>query len=165
MAQKLVELEQRLSPRSDDQSQVAVVDPADYQARTWVTRPRPHVDRLASVWLVRRFIDPQATILYRGSAREGEVSFDMDGAVFGHVGPLCTFETLLAAFEVKDKALAPLAQIVHEIDLRDARYVRAEVAGLDAVLDGWLALELSDEELEARGQQLFEALYATFSRR
>lgn len=160
---KFIELEQTLSPGLVGGAQVNPVDRADYQGKTWVTRPQPHVDRLASAWLIRRFIDADAKILYRGSAEEGEVSFDMDGAAFGHVGSRCTFETLVAAFALKDRALAPIAQIVHEIDLRDERYVRSEVAGLDALLDGWLASGLSDEELEARGQQLFSGLYTTFS--
>lgn len=161
---KLTDLEHTLSPSTAETAQVASVDRADYQGRTWVTRPRPHVDRLASAWLIKRFIDPEAQILYRQSAQKDEVSFDMDGAVFGHVGSLCTFETLVSAFALEDKALVPLAQIVHEMDLRDERYVRSEVAGLDALLDGWLALGLSDEELEARGQQLFSGLYATFAK-
>ena len=161
---KLSELERALSPSPADSAQVSAVNPADYRRKTWVTRPRPHVDRLASTWLIKRFIDPEATILYRDWAKQREVSFDMDGAVFGHTGSLCTFETLLAAFALKDKALVPIAHIVHEMDLRDERYVRAEVAGLDALLDGWLASGLSDEELEARGEQLFSGLYVTFSK-
>ncbi len=164
VAAKLTDLEQQVLPRSGNGVQVTTVDRAEYQGKTWVTRPQPHVDRLASAWLIRRFIDPEATIFYRSSANQGEMSFDMDDAVFGHIGSLCTFETLLTAFALEDRALSPIAQIVHEIDLRDARYVRSEVPGLDAILDGWLALELSDEALEARGRQLFEALYTTFSR-
>ena len=161
---KLSELEQILSPGLAESAQVTPVDPAEYERKIWVTRPRPHVDRLASAWLIKHFIDPEATILYRDWAKQREVSFDMDGAVFGHTGSLCTFETLLAAFALKDKALVPIAHIVHEMDLRDERYVRAEVAGLDALLDGWLASGLSDEELEARGEQLFSGLYVTFSK-
>ena len=161
---KLTELEQTLSSGLADGAPVNPVDRADYQGKTWVTRPQPHVDRLASAWLIKHFIDVDARIFYRNSAKEGEVSFDMDGAVFGHIGSRCTFETLLAAFTLKDRALIPLAQIVHEMDLRDERYARSEVAGLDALLDGWLASGLSDEELEARGQQLFSGLYTTFSK-
>ena len=161
---KFTELERTLSTSAADDAQVSSVDRADYQGKTWVTRPRPHVDRLASVWLIKRFVDADAKILYRNSAKKGEVSFDMDGAAFGHIGSRCTFETLVAAFALADRALVPLAQIVHEMDLRDERYVRSEVAGLDALLDGWLVSGLSDEELEARGQQLFSGLYTTFSK-
>ena len=161
---KLSELEQALLPSPVESAQVTAVDPAEYRGKTWVTRPRPHVDRLASAWLIKRFVDPKAEILYRDSVERDEVSFDMDDADFGHTGSLCTFETLLAAFALEDQALTSLAQIVHEMDLRDERYVRAEVAGLDALLDGWLASGLSDEELEARGEQLFSGLYVTFSK-
>ncbi len=175
-AAKLRDLEQRLSPGSPETAQVPPANKADYQGRVWVTRPHPHVDRLSSAWLIKRFIDPDATILYRTSVEEGEVGFDMGsdtgsdtgfdikGATFGHIGSLCTFETLLTAFALSDAALTPLAHIVHEMDLRDERYVRSEVAGLDALLDGWRSLGLSDEALEERGAGLFDGLYATFKK-
>ena len=153
-------LEQRVSPQLS--VDVPKVNKKEYQGRTWVTRPQPHVDRLASAWLIKRFIDSEATIAYR-AAKAGDVTFDTDEADFGHVGQLCTFETLLAAFSLEETALKSIAQIVHEIDLRDERYARAEIAGIDALLDGWLALALSDEELEQRGADLFEGLYQRFS--
>lgn len=135
---------------------------ARYRGRTWVTRPRPHVDRLASAWLLRRFVDPEAVIRY-GEPREGEVSFDLPGADFGHSGRhsanLCTFETLLAAFGLDDPALRALAAIVHEIDLRDGLSSPPEAAGIDGILRGWLAAGWSDEELERHGTALFEGLY------
>ncbi len=163
VAQKLTSLEQALSPQAPEAARVPVVDKKDYQGKTWVTRPKPHVDRLASAWLIKRFIDPKATIVYRSSAKKGELSFDMDDAHFGHSGSLCTFETLLLAFSLTDNSLTSLAQIIHEMDLRDERYLRSEVSALDLILDGWATLNLSDDELEHRGAQLFEALYASFS--
>ena len=150
-----------------DEAPAPRVEPADRQAfqrRVWVTRPKPHVDRLASVWLIRRFIDPEATVRYRAAALEDEVSFDMPEARFGHTGPLCTFETLLAAFALDDPALQVLAEIVHEIDLRDGRYARPEAAGLEAILDGWREMDLADQELEWRGTALFEGLYTAVAR-
>jgi hypothetical protein len=134
------------------------VDLARYRGRTWVTRPRPHVDRLSSAWLIRRFIDPEAVLRY-GEPREGEVSFDMPGAEFGHTGALCTFETLLAAFHLDEPALHSLAAIVHAIDLHDFSDAPPELAGVKAVLDGWRAAGWSDEELESHGIALFEGLY------
>ena len=142
---------------------VARVNAEDFRGRVWVTRPQPHVDRLASVWLVRRFIDPGVVVRYDHEAREGEVSFDMAGAEFGHTGNLCTFETLLAAFGLENLALRAVAEIVHELDLQDGRYARPEVAGLDAVLEGWRQLPLSDEALEAHGTALFEGLYTSLA--
>jgi hypothetical protein len=133
---------------------------ARYQSRKWVTRPRPHVDRLASAWLIRRFIDPQAEIRYAETAGEGEVSFDMRHADFGHRGSLCTFETLIAAFGLEeDSALAAVAEIVHEIDLRDGMSARPEISGVDAALRGWSAAGWPDAELERHGIALFEGLY------
>ena len=156
-------LEDSLLPPAAEQEQVSLVDSQDFQRRTWVTRPQPHVDRMASIWLISRFIDGEARFVYRLSAEPDEVSFDMDEAIFGHTGSLCTFETLIAAFGLNDAALKPLIQIVHEMDLRDERYMRPEVVGLDALLDGWLASGLSDEELAQRGRQVFEALYIYFT--
>ena len=130
-----------------------------YRGRRWVTRPRPHVDRLACAWLIRRFVDPEAEIRYAETVGEGEISFDMKGAHFGHRGSRCTFETMLAAFGLEgDPALAVLAGIVHEIDLRDAS-TRPEVPGVDAVLRGWSAAGWPDAELERHGIALFEGLY------
>jgi uncharacterized protein YdbL (DUF1318 family) len=131
-----------------------------YRGRKWVTRPHPHVDRLACAWLIRRFVDPQAEIRYAETAAEGEVSFDMRGAELGHRGNLCTFETMVAAFGLgEDPALAALAAIVHEIDLRDGASARPEVPGVDAILSGWSAAGWTDAELERNGTALFEGLY------
>ena len=162
VAELLTTLEQRLSPVPTENTQVASANKKDYQNKVWVTRPQPHVDRLASAWLIRRFIDPKAKIVYRKTAKKSEISFDMEKAIFGHVGSLCTFETLVAAFGLDDAALKPLIQIIHEMDLRDERFVRSEIAGLDAILDGWLASKLKDEILEKNGVQLFEGLYTNF---
>jgi len=131
-----------------------------YRGRKWVTRPRPHVDRLACAWLIRRFVDPQAEIRYAETTAEGEVSFDMRGAELGHRGNLCTFETMIAVFGLgEDPALAAIAAIVHEIDLRDGASARPEVPGLDAILSGWSAAGWTDAELERHGTALFEGLY------
>lgn len=138
--------------------EVPEADPSHYRGRTWATRPRPHVDRLASAWLIRRFIDPEAAIRY-GEPREGEVSFDLPGAEFGHRGNLCTFETLLGTFGLDDPALRALAAIVHEIDLRDGKSSAPEIAGIDGILRGWLTAGWPDEELERHGIALFEGLY------
>jgi len=132
---------------------------AQYQARCWVTRPRPYVDRLACAWLIRRYIDPAAVIRYADQVAADEVAFDMEGAEFGHRGNLCTFETMILAFELDEPALRALAEIIHEIDLRDGRYVRPETAGLDAILTGWQRAGLSDAQMEANGIAVLEALY------
>ena len=140
--------------------EVPAADLERYRGRRWVTRPRPHVDRLACAWLIRRFVDPQAEIRYGESPEKGEVSFDMRNAELGHRGNRCTFETMLAAFGLEeDPALAALAEIVHEIDLRDGASARPEVPGVDAALRGWSAAGWPDAELERHGVALFEGLY------
>jgi hypothetical protein len=144
-----------------------VVAPAAIQAyrdRRWVTRPRPYVDRLACIWLIRRFINPSAVIRYANTPEADEVAFDMRNGAFSHQGNLCTFETMVAAFGIEEPSLRLMGEIVHEIDLRDGRYVHPETAVIDAVLKGWLLMGFSDHELEAHGVALFEGLYAAFAR-
>jgi hypothetical protein len=133
---------------------------AAYRHRVWVTRPRPHVDRLACAWLIRRYINPQAVIRYATTAGPDEVSFDMPDAQFGHRGAHCTFETMLLAFGLDDAGLQAVAAIVHELDLRDGQLVPPEAAGIDAVLRGWLIVNMTDGEREAHGIALFDGLYA-----
>jgi hypothetical protein len=135
-----------------------------YRDKRWVTRPRPHVDRLACIWLIRRFINPQAVVRYSLKPEPDEVAFDMREGEFGHRGNLCTFETMVSAFSLDDPILRTIGEIVHEIDLRDGRYVHSEIAGVDAILKGWLLARLSEPELEAHGVALFEGLYAALSR-
>jgi hypothetical protein len=162
-AAALARLDEALSGKPGPPRATPAADPRAYRGRTWVTRPRPHVDRLASAWLIRRFVDPDATIRYADRPQEGEVSFDMPGADFGHTGGRCTFETIIAAFGLEDQTLRALAAIVHEIDLRDGRPAPSppEVAGIDAVLRGWLTAGWTDEELERHGIALFEGLYSS----
>jgi hypothetical protein len=158
-AAALAQLEAALSGGAEPAREVAAVDRAAYRGCTWVTRPRPHVDRLASAWLIRRFLDPEAAIRYSDTPAEGEISFDSPGAAFGHTGDRCTFETLLAAFSLDDPALQALAAIVHEIDLRDGRSAAPEIPGVDRILAGWTAAGWPDAELERHGTALFEGLY------
>jgi hypothetical protein len=144
-----------------------IVPPAAIQAyrdRRWVTRPRPHVDRLACIWLIRRFINPAAVIRYANTLGFEEVGFDMRNGAFSHRGNLCTFETMVVAFGLEDPSLHLMGEIVHEIDLRDGRYIHPEIAVIDAVLKGWLLIGFSDQELEAHGVALFEGLYTAFAR-
>ncbi len=159
VAAKLAQLSARLTSGSTPAEAVEPVNLADFTGKVWVTRPRPYVDRLASAWLIRRFIDAGAVIAYRDAPGVGEVSFDMPGARFNHIGNLCTFEVLIAAFGIHAPELGALAEIVHELDLQDGLYARPEASGLEAVMSGWRHLPLADDELEARGVVLFEGLY------
>ncbi len=160
---RLTEIAQSIAPAPATPKQIASATVAAYRDKRWVTRPRPHVDRLACVWLIRRFINPNAVIRYSLTPQSDEIPFDMEGAEFGHQGNLCTFETMLAAFGLDEASLRAISEIVHEIDLRDGRNRRPEIAGIDAILRGWLLANLSDTELEQHGMALFEGLYSALS--
>jgi hypothetical protein len=134
------------------------------RGRTWVTREGIFVDRIASAWLIRRFIDPAATFRfvppqgYRPAP--GELRFDMFAAEYTHEGDRCTFETLLLRFRLDDPALAEIAEIVHDIDLRDGKFDREDAAGIERVLAGIAAAHPGDAARLERGAQLFDELYA-----
>ncbi|MBI1730359.1 chromate resistance protein [Candidatus Acetothermia bacterium] len=159
LAARLARIEENLSPAEPQGANVPAALIAEYRDKRWVTRPHPHVDRLACAWLIRRFINPDAVIRYAAKPEPDEIAFDMDGAQFEHRGNLCTFETMLLAFSLEDPAFRSIAEIVHEIDLRDGRYLRTETAGIDLILNGWLLTGLSDAEIERNGISLFEGLY------
>jgi hypothetical protein len=165
VAARLAQLAQAFAATMSPAAAVVPVDVARYRERRWVTRPLPHVDRLACIWLIRRFVDPAARIAFGPPSSPNDVTFDMQDAEFGHVGNLCTFETMLRAFNLTAPALDEVAQIVHELDLRDGIYVQPETPGIDAILAGWLAADLPDEELELHGIALFDGLYAALARR
>lgn len=138
--------------------------------RTWVTRAGVHVDRIASAWLIRRFIDQAARFRFvpvkAGYAPEpGELRFDMFEAEYTHEGARCTFETLLARFALDDPALAALGEIVHDIDFKEPTFARAETAGVAAMIDGIAATVAADEARLERGAALLDGLYAVLSAR
>lgn len=135
--------------------------PRAYKNRTWVTRPRPGVDRVTSAWLIRKFIDPRAKFAFAPEDKRppNAVPFDMYDGGFGHRGEDCTFETLMRVFHVRDKRVSRMAEIVHDADLFDDKFGRREGFGIDAVMKGWAEEGLRDNELLARGVQLAEGLY------
>lgn len=132
--------------------------------RTWVTRAGVFVDRIASAWLIRRFIDREAKFKFATTtsypSRPGELRFDMYLAEYTHEGDRCTFETLLARFGLDDAALGAIAEIVHEIDCKDEKFGRAETAGVELVLRGLVSAEADDARRIERGAALFDALYS-----
>ncbi|MCA1585418.1 MAG: chromate resistance protein [Acidobacteria bacterium] len=142
-------------------------DPNRYRGRFWVTRPRPGVDRMASAWLIRRFIDPEARFGFaadRDAVREDAIPFDMFGVDFSHQGEGCTFETLCTVFAIQESAVARLAAIVHDLDLKDGRFGAAEAPTLGTLIDGLQLAYADDEALLAQGMALFDALYRAFER-
>jgi hypothetical protein len=136
----------------------------EYHSVLWMTRSRPHVDRLACIWLIRRFINPEAQIRYGKTRRSGEISFDLSQGDFQHQGNLCTFEVMLRSFGLEESGLQEIAEIVHEIDLRDGLYFSPQISGVETLLQGWLQANFTDEQLESYGIALFEGLYIAMSK-
>jgi len=143
------------------------LDLAGLRGRRWVTRPRPHIDRIASAWLIKRFIDPDAEFLFAPPAEfpKDAIPFDAPGVELSHQGEDCTFETLVKRARLRDRRLARLAEIVHEADLRDGKYPHEEARGIDVAVRALLAASPDDRQVLAQGMTLFEGLYATTSRR
>jgi hypothetical protein len=134
----------------------------DYIGRTWITRPRPGIDRVASAWLIRRFIDADARFIFDADASRhaDAIPFDMfQSGGFGHQGNDCTFETLMKSFAIRDRRVALVAQAIHDADLADEHFGRDEALGIDRILEGWAAEGTSDEELLRRGMEMIEGLY------
>jgi hypothetical protein len=143
-------------------SETPKIDPQDYKNRVWVTRPRPGVDRSASAWLIRRFIDAKARFAFAPEEKvpQASVPFDMfheNG--FGHRGDDCTFETLQKEFRIRDRRVKVISEIIHDADLADQKFGRKEGYGIDEVLKGWARQGVSDQDLLDRGVQLIEGLY------
>lgn len=135
------------------------------RGHVWVTRQDVYVDRIASAWLIRRFIDPKARFKftaaksYRPTA--GEVRFDMFEAEYTHEGDRCTFEMLLERAGLRDRALRAIGEIVHDIDCKDAKFNREEAAGIVAILRGLVRSQADDETRLARGAEVFDQLYTS----
>ncbi len=140
----------------------AAIHPRDYKDRVWVTRPRPGVDRSASAWLIRRFIDAKARFAFAPEDRvpPEAVPFDMfHERGFGHRGDDCSFETLQKQFKIRDRRVDVISEIIHDADLADGKFGRKEGYGIDEVLKGWARQGTPDQELLDRGMQLIEGLY------
>jgi hypothetical protein len=167
----LCSLEQELQKSATNGARASspTTRPQELRAQTWVTRKGIHVDRMASAWLIRRFIDSEARFKFvpgRGYRPEpGEIRFDMFDAEYTHEGDRCTFETLLRRFDLSDPALKPLAEIVHDIDLKDSKFGRAEVPGLDRLIAGIAMANGEDEGRLAHGSAVFDGLYEYFKRK
>ena len=137
--------------------------PNDYHGRTWVTRQGVKVDRMASAWLIKRFIDESARFKFvpaRGyQASATDLRFDMYEGEFTHEGDACTFETLLARFSLDDPALRQIAEIVHDVDCKDEKFGRTEAAGFALVIEGIARTYKGDVERLERATPIFEDLF------
>jgi hypothetical protein len=150
----------------EEQPQPATQAIAELKGRTWVTRRGVHVDRIACSWLIRRFIDPEAIIRFvpgRGYVpKPGELRFDMFEAEFTHEGDRCSFEVFLARTGMTDPALQAIAEIVHDIDLKDGKFGRDEATGIAHLISGIAMANSNDEQRIAQGAPVFDNLYQYF---
>jgi hypothetical protein len=163
----LATLEARfIQPEPEPRAEVTMTDQAGLggmPGRTWVTREDAHVDRIASAWLIRRFIDPQASFKFVPSKgyvpQPGEVRFDMYEAEFTHEGDRCTFEVLLGRARLHDPALQAIGEMVHDLDLKDGKFGREETAGIAGLIGGIVLAHQGDEQRLARGAAVLDDLY------
>jgi hypothetical protein len=155
--------------RGKDTTQSAARPPEALRNRTWVTREGVYIDRIASAWLIRRFIDPEAQFKFVSGKgyrpKETELRFDMFEAEFTHEGDKCTFEVLLERCGLKDAALRAIAEIIHDIDLKDGKFGRTEVAGIRTLMEGIGAATKDDAQRIARGTEVFNDLYEYFRKK
>ncbi len=149
-----------------DRKAVAGLRSGRRRGRTWVTRRGVFVDRIASAWLIKRFIDPAARFKFvppEGHApRKGELRFDMFEAEYTHAGERCTFETLIRRFRLRDQALRKIGEIVHDIDCKDRKFGRAETPGVERLLAGIARKFAGDMTRLQRGAAVFANLYQSF---
>ena len=164
--QKTIRLSQapakKLSPRRS-----GLLAVADYQNRRWMTRCNLHIDRLASAWLISQFIDkrPRFYFVSDNETFEGAIPFDMFGAEFTHQGEDCTFETMLKRFGLTHiRGLRDLAEIVHDIDLKDDKFNRLEAAGLNAIINGLSETLRDDRKLLQQTNLIFDSLFTLFGK-
>ena len=161
-------LEARVAPPEAKSAPAAGPAPHPRKA-TWVTRTGIHVDRIASAWMIRRFIDPKAVFRFVVAKEHahlpGELRFDMFDGEFTHEGELCTFEVLLRRFSLTDAALRPIAEMIHDIDLKDGKHARPETAGLAQMIHAICAAHATDEARLGRGSALFDDLYELLKQR
>jgi hypothetical protein len=165
----LATLEDRLHRSTDEAPAPKDSVVRKVKGAVWVTRKGVHVDRIASAWLIKRFIDPQAKLKFvpaKGYApADGELRFDMFEAEYTHEGDQCTFEVLTRRFDVVDPAVAAIGEVVHDIDVRDGKFGRTETAGLERLINGVALTQSEDEARISLGSQLFDALYETWRRK
>ena len=164
-------IEKRLTKDRKEETRMLKQNP-DLRGRTWVTRPGVKIDRMASAWFIRRFVDPKARFRFADAAspkQDGEVRFDMIGGDFTHEEDRCTFETLIGRIGLPsglaDKGVRAIAEIVHDLDVKDAKFNRPETAGVRMMLDGVMARCPSDDERIDRALVVFDDLHEALGAR
>jgi hypothetical protein len=159
-ASSIAALERLTSGRPRPAPSVApTLSASDFRDRRWVTRPRPGVDRMASAWLIRRFIDSNATFGFVDNPDVTDVPFDMYAGEFSHQGPLCTYEVLSQRFGLTaSPAVERIGHIVHDLDMHDTRYGSPEAPAVSRMVEGLRQLHADDHALLQHGAEMFEAL-------
>jgi hypothetical protein len=138
----------------------------DFRGKTWITRPRPEIDRVGSAWLIRKFIDAKAKFVFANKPEEHQdaIPYDMFEVEFSHHGDHCTFETLIERFAVRDRAVQRLAELIHDADVEDDKFHRIEGFGVEQIFKGWAKQGLTDQEILSQGFECFDGLYAQFKK-
>jgi len=154
--------------RHERPAALALKSAADYQNKTWITRKRPFIDRMASAWLIKRFIDNAAAFDFidekdMSTLGRSAVTFDIREGEFTHHGDMCTFEVIMKSFGLRDKTLKKMAEIIHDLDMKDNRFDAVEAKGLDHILEGIRRTAKNDHDALEKGMTIFEMLYASKS--
>jgi hypothetical protein len=138
----------------------------DYRGKTWVTRPRPEIDRVGSAWLIRKFIDAQAKFVFADTPAEfpDAIPYDMFEVEFSHHGERCTFETLIARFRIRDRVVLKLAELIHDADVEDDKFHQVDGFRVEKIFKGFAKQGLNDQQILSKGFECFDALYAQFKR-
>ena len=163
----LAAIEKRLRKDIKEDKRMTTAHP-ELRGKTWVTRPGVKIDRMASAWFILRFVDPKARFRFDDppvKKQDGELRFDMVGGDFTHEKDRCTFETLVGRTGLPDKGVRAIAEIVHDLDLKDAKFKREEAAGVRLLIDGLIARTADDEERIARALVFFDDLHEALSKR
>jgi hypothetical protein len=163
IARSLAALERAVDGRQPVRTAAqTVLSPASFRGRRWVTRRRPGVDRMASAWLIRRFIDPSAAFAFVDRPGSADIPFDMYTGEFSHQGDSCTFEVLADRFRLNNPAIVKVAQIVHDLDMKDMKYDPPEATAVGRMVEGLRALHGDDATLLEQGLAMFDALARSF---
>ena len=165
----LDEIGTRLSTNVEVKAEVSPIKAhsvREFQKKIWTTRQDIHIDRLCSAWLIRRFIDPSARFVFAAENKlpKNAVPFDVFGAEFSHHGEDCTFETLMRVFRIRDRSIREIAEIIHDIDLKDHKFGRSEASGLNMVIRSLSESVKDDHQRLEIGTIILDGLYRYFSK-
>jgi len=163
----LATIEARLKKDRKEETLMLKANP-ELRGKTWVTRPGVRIDRLASAWFIRRFIDPKARFRFddaHAPKRDGEIRFDMVGGDFTHEEDRCTLETLVRRAGLPDKGVRAIAEIVHDLDLKEAKFDRPETAGVRTMVEGLIGRVPNDDDRIEHALAVFDDLHEALGSR